>query len=82
MTKEIRIFNGEKTVSSINVAEKIIQLHVKNGIRILFNITYKNKFKRIKGLSITLDTIKFLEENIGRTLTKTAAISFLMHLLQ
>jgi len=38
--------------------------------------------KGIKSLSITLDTIKFLEENIGRTLTKTAAISFLMHLLQ
>ena len=46
MTKEARIFNREKTVSSINAAEKIIQLHVKNGIRILFNITYKNKFKR------------------------------------
>ena len=32
--------------------------------------------KGIKGLSITLDTIKFLEENTGRTLTKTVAISF------
>jgi len=29
MTKEIRIYNGEKTVSSINDAEKTGQLHVK-----------------------------------------------------
>ena len=29
MTKEARIFNGEKTVSSISVAGKITQLHGK-----------------------------------------------------
>ena len=29
MTKEERIYNGEKTVSSINDAGKIGQLHVK-----------------------------------------------------
>ena len=29
MKKEIRIYNGEKTVSSINDAEKTGELHVK-----------------------------------------------------
>ena len=30
MTKGARLYNGEKTVSSINVAGKTGQLHVKN----------------------------------------------------
>ena len=44
MTKEARIYNGEKTVSSINGAGKTGQLHVKE-IRTLRNITHKNKLK-------------------------------------
>ena len=46
MTKEARICNGEKIVSSINGAGKTGQLHVKkNEIRTFFNAIHKNKLK-------------------------------------
>ena len=45
MTKEARIYNGEKTASSISGAGKTGQLHVKNEIRTLPNTIYKNKLK-------------------------------------
>ena len=45
MTKEARIYNGEKTGSSISGAEKTGQLHLKNEIRTLPNTVYKNKLK-------------------------------------
>ena len=45
MTKEARIYNGEKTVSSISGAGKTGQLRVKNEIRTLPNTIHKNKLK-------------------------------------
>ena len=45
MTKEPRIYNGEKTVSSISGAGKTGQLCVKNEIRTLLNTIHKNKLK-------------------------------------
>ena len=46
MTKKARIYNGEKTVSSITGTGKTGQLHVKkNEIRTLPNTTHKNKLK-------------------------------------
>ena len=45
MTKEARIYNGEKTASSINGAGKTGQLHEKNEIRTLPNTIHKNKLK-------------------------------------
>ena len=45
MTKETRIYNGEKTASSISGAGKTGQLHVKNEIRTLPNTIHKNKLK-------------------------------------
>ena len=46
MTKEARIYRGEKTVSSISGAEKTGQLHVKkNEIKTFFNTIHKNKLK-------------------------------------
>ena len=42
LIKEARIFNGEKTVSSISGAGKTGQLHVKNEIRTLPNTIHKN----------------------------------------
>ena len=43
LTKEARIYNGEKTVSSISGAGKTG--HVKNEIRTLPNTIHKNKLK-------------------------------------
>ena len=52
MIMEIRVYSGGKTVSSINYAAKTGQLHVKNGIRTLFNIKYKSELKMIKDLNV------------------------------
>ena len=43
MTKEARIFSGEKTVSSISGAGKTGQLQVKKEIRTFLNTIHKNK---------------------------------------
>ena len=68
MIKEARLYNGGKTVSSINRARKTGQLHVKKTeIRTFFNTIHKNKLKMIKDLNIRLDTIKLLEENHRQT---------------
>ena len=45
LTKETRIYNGEKIASSINCAGKTGQLHIKNEIRTLPNTTHKDKLK-------------------------------------
>ena len=45
MTKEARIYNAEKTVSSISSARETGQLHAKNEISTFFITIYKNKLK-------------------------------------
>ena len=45
MAKDARIYNGEKTVSSVSGAGKTGQLHVKNVIRTLPNTIQKNTLK-------------------------------------
>ena len=45
LTKETRIYNGEKTISLTSGAGKTGQPPVKNETRILFNTIHKNKLK-------------------------------------
>ena len=77
MTKETIIYNGEKTVSSINGAGKTGQLHEHS-----LTLHTKINSKLVSNLKLSLDTIKFVEENTKRTLFDINLNFFWIHLLE
>ena len=58
LTKEARIYNGEKTISLTSGAGKTGQSLVKKETRTLSNIIHKNKLKWIKDLSVRPETMQ------------------------
>ena len=67
-----RIYNAEKTVSSIRGVVKTVLEHSLTPYK-------KNKLKMDQVLNLRPDTIKLLEENISRTLTQITEILSYLH---
>ena len=69
MTKEARICNGEKAVSSIIGAGKSGHLHVKKEIKTLCITIHQNELNMEERSKYKANIIKLLRKNIRKTLS-------------